>query len=83
MELTGNYIWVALYDFSMSAKEAYGRGIAIINRFTGEINLIDDERIPNDVLSIYFDGENIWLGTYNGVAKMPLINQLATWGNIK
>lgn len=83
LELTGNYIWVSLYEFSLANKEAYGRGVGIINRITGEVKMLDDERIPNKVLSMYFDGTSMWLGSSNGVVRINLFNQLAQWGDYK
>lgn len=83
IERTGNYIWVSLYEFSVSDKEAYGRGIAIINRITNEVNMLDDPNIPNKIYSMYFDGINMWLGSNDGVVKIKLINQFAQWGDYK
>lgn len=83
IEITGNYIWTAVYDFSINTKDAYGRGVDLINRFTGKVKTIESDVIPDKVLSMYFDGENMWLGSNSGVVKLNLINQLALWGNWK
>ena len=80
---TGNYIWVAVYDFSATTKEAYGRGLNLINRFTGEVKKIDSSTIPQKILSMFFDGKNMWLGSDTGVVKINLINDLALWSNLK
>ncbi|OGU55613.1 MAG: hypothetical protein A2V66_16545 [Ignavibacteria bacterium RBG_13_36_8] len=81
LELTGNYIWVGTYQFGKSNKEPYGRGIAILNRTTGQINVIHDERIPDNINCSYFDGENIWFGSDNGLLKIYLGNKFASWNN--
>lgn len=83
LEITGNYIWVSLYEFSLHDKEAYGRGVGIINRLTGEVKMLNDERIPNKVLSMYFDGASMWLGSSSGVVRINLFNQFAQWGDYK
>ncbi len=83
LQLTGNYIWVSLYEFSVKDKEPYGRGIAIINRLTNEVRMLDDSEIPNKVYTLYFDGSSMWLGSNNGVVRIHLINQLAQWGDYK
>lgn len=80
---TGNYIWVSLYEFSGSNKEAYGRGIAIIDRLTNEVSMVTDPVIPNKVYSMYFDGKNMWLGSSDGVVRIKLVNQFAQWGDFK
>jgi len=83
LAITGNYIWVSLYEFSLGDKEEYGRGVGIINRITGEVKMLNDERIPNKVLSMYFDGTSMWLGSSKGVVRINLFNQFAQWGDYK
>lgn len=80
---TGNYIWVSLYEFSMNNKTEYGRGVAILNRLTNEITMLNDDRIPNKVYSLYFDGTHMWLGSSEGVVRINLVNQFAQWGDFK
>ena len=65
LEQTGNYIWVSLYEFSMNDKEPYGRGLAIVDRITNKVKMLNDQNIPNKVYSMYFDGVNMWLGSNN------------------
>ncbi|MFC2134030.1 hypothetical protein ACFLTH_05380 [Bacteroidota bacterium] len=79
--LTGNYIWVGTYQFSKIAKEPYGRGIALINRTTGNISIVRDSRIPDSIRCFYFDGKNVWFGSDSGVIKIYLGNKFATWEN--
>lgn len=79
LERTGNYIWASLYQFGKTTKESYGRGLAIIDRMTNKVTPINDDRIPRTVLSIYFDGTNLWFGTESGLIKVSLFNNLAQW----
>ncbi len=76
---TGKYIWVSLYQFGESSKNQYGRGIVLINLLTEEVTPVLDEAIPNNVLSMYFDGESLWLGSDNGVYKLELDSELVKW----
>ncbi len=79
IEKTGNYIWVALYNFSKRTKERYGRGVVIINRLTLEVIPIDFEKLPQNIFSLHFDGENIWCGSNEGITKITLINKFTEW----
>lgn len=81
---TGNYIWASTYEFNKNTKEQVGQGIAIINRATKEIKKIskDDLKLHSDkILSMFFDGYNMWLGTDNGLIRISVVNQLAQFGN--
>ena len=79
LERTGNYIWASLYQFGKTTKEAYGRGLVIINRLTNKIITVRDSRISQTVYSIYFDGINLWLGTDTGLVEVNFFNKLAQW----
>jgi ligand-binding sensor domain-containing protein len=74
LELAGNYIWVAIYQFDPESKREVGQGIAIINRVTNEIIHIQNSDISNDVNSLHFDGTNMWVGTNDGIYRIPLKN---------
>lgn len=74
IERTGNFIWVSLYQFSMENNEVYGRGLAIINRLTQEVNVIEDKNLPATVYCIHFDGSYIWLGSNDGIYQIDLTN---------
>ncbi len=76
LEVAGNYIWVAVYQFDSERRHEVGKGIAIINRVTNEIYHIRNAGIPNDVNSLHFDGTNMWIGTNNGIYKIPLYNNI-------
>ncbi len=79
IERTGNWIWVSMYQFGKRSKEPFGRGLVLINRFTNEIKEINGENLPDTILSMHFDGINMWLGHKSGVVKINLVNELANW----
>ena len=79
VERTGNFIWVSLYQFGGKTKDQYGRGLALINIINDKVQMVYDDRIPNTIKTLYFDGTNMWLGSDSGVIKIELINQLAQW----
>lgn len=79
LERTGKYIWVSLYQFGKNTKETFGRGIVLIDRMTNQIIPIRDDRIPQTVYSIFFDGTKLWLGTESGLIKVNFFNKLAQW----
>ena len=72
LELTGNYIWVSVYKFDRDNKMTVGKGLNLINRKTLESINIENDLIPDTIFDIHFDGENIWLGTNNGLRKINL-----------
>lgn len=77
LELIGNQIWAALYQFHPQTKEQFGRGIALLDRQTFEVTMIPEGEIPSSVFSIYFDKKFVWLGTGEGVYKIDITNRLA------
>lgn len=79
IEGVGDIIFASLYQFGRSTKKTYGRGIAKINRNTLELNQINDNRLPDKILTIHFDGEYLWLGSDSGVFKLKLTNSFANW----
>lgn len=79
LERTGNYIWASLYQFDPKNKEPNGRGLFLINRLTKEIRQVFHEKIPATIFSMHFDGENMWLGTDDGLIKIEMTNDLAKW----
>lgn len=79
---TGNIIWVSLYKFDPQRKEQYGRGVALINRTTDEIKIIEKHEFNvkfDKIYSMYFDGSNIWFGTDNGIIRLRISNEMARW----
>jgi hypothetical protein len=77
VERTGNLIWVALYQFGSDTKEKFGRGLAVINTNTNKVRMIYNEKLPNRILDIYFDGDFIWLASDMGIYRVNLSNNLA------
>jgi len=51
----------------------------LIDRTTNQIIPIRDDRIPQTVYSIFFDGTKLWLGTESGLIKVNFFNKLAQW----
>lgn len=83
MERTGNYVWVGLYEFDKDQKKDYGKGLQLINRFNKKVSDLDLNELninSSSVVCMYFDNENLWLGTANGLVKLRVANQLAKWG---
>ncbi len=76
LEITGNYIWSSVYKFEPRSKTIIGKGLNLINRNTLEIIKIENNLIPDTIFSLHFDGENMWLGTNNGIRKISLTNGL-------
>lgn len=82
MARTGNILWASTYEFNKQNKEQVGKGIALINRSTRKISQItkDELNLRSDkILSMYFDGKNMWLGTDSGLLRINLVNELAMW----
>ncbi len=83
LERTGKFLWAGLYQFGKTSKEQYGRGLALINTLTGEVQLIRDQRLPESIFDIYFDGTHIWLATSRGVFRINLTNQFGIFAEVK
>lgn len=82
LEKTGNILWASTYEFNRKNKEQDGKGIALINRVTKEVSVITKDELnlrSNKILSMYFDGVNMWLGTDAGLIRIKLLNELASW----
>lgn len=76
LEMTGNYIWASVYKFNPNSKTMIGKGLNLINRKTLETISIKSNLIPDTIYSLHFDGENLWLGTNDGIRKISLTNGL-------
>jgi hypothetical protein len=86
LERTGNTIWASVYHFSSDDRAEYGNGIALINRMTGVVKNLDlDEAKINTstILSLLFDGKDLWIGTDNGLFRVKIDNPLAHWSGKK
>jgi ligand-binding sensor domain-containing protein len=86
LEKTGNTIWASVYKFSKDDRSEYGHGIALINRLTGAVKDLDldEARIKTStILSMLFDGTDIWIGTDKGLFRVKIDNSLAHWSGRK
>jgi ligand-binding sensor domain-containing protein len=82
LERTGNVIWASLYEFDKKNKEQTGQGIVLIDRLSAKVKMIskDDLELHSDkILCMYFDGNNMWLGTETGLLKIKITNEIAGW----
>lgn len=75
MEITGDYIWASLYQFSKNTKDIYGRGVALINRFTNEITMTNIDGLPLIINSLHFDGTRLWFGSNEGLFAIDFTNK--------
>ncbi|RJP65248.1 MAG: hypothetical protein C4539_13585 [Ignavibacteriales bacterium] len=82
LEKTGNLIWASLYQFDKKSKEQLGEGIALINKNNLSVKMISKDELElrsDKILCMYFDGENMWLGSETGLLKVKITNQLASF----
>lgn len=77
MERTGIYIWVSTYQFGKATQEKFGRGLAIINSITEVVTPLITDEFPKTIYSLYFDGENMWAGTSDGIFKLKIATEFA------
>ncbi|MEN8191839.1 MAG: hypothetical protein ABFS12_03415 [Bacteroidota bacterium] len=75
LEQTGDFIWVALYQFSKNTKDIYGRGIALINRVTEKVEMLDIENFPSTTYAFHFFKNVLWIGTENGIYSIDFNNE--------
>ena len=75
LEITGDYIWASLYQFSKNSKDIFGRGVVLINRITNEVNMINIEGLPKIINSLHFDGTKLWFGTNKGLYAIDFTNK--------
>jgi ligand-binding sensor domain-containing protein len=77
---TGNFIWAGVYEFKKNDKEEYGKGLYLINRITKKVTPIDLNELKittSNILSLFFDGINLWIGTSDGLVRLKVGNELA------
>lgn len=82
LEKTGNMIWAAVYQFDRDSKKEHGKGVVLIDKNTGRLTHVDLDEIninTANINNLLFDGENMWIGTDNGIYKVQIINPLASW----
>lgn len=83
---TGNIIWASVYQFSKDDRAEYGHGLVLIDRISGQvepINLENDKIKTSTILSLLFDGTDIWIGTDSGLFRIRIDNPLAHWSGRK
>jgi ligand-binding sensor domain-containing protein len=86
LERTANTVWASVYQFSKDDRAEYGHGVALINRITGDVKDLDLDMAKiktSTILSLLFDGTDIWIGTDNGLFRARIDNPLAHWGGPK
>ncbi|HEY6906142.1 MAG TPA: hypothetical protein VI230_01655, partial [Ignavibacteriaceae bacterium] len=72
--------------FSKDDRAEYGHGIALIDRITGEVKNLDLEKADiktSTILSMLFDGTDLWIGTDDGLFRVRIDNPLAHWSGSK
>ncbi len=80
LERTGNTIWASVYQFSKEDRAEFGHGIALINRITGNVKALDLDMAKiktSTILSLFFDGTDLWIGTDMGLFRVKVDNPLA------
>lgn len=86
LERTANTVWASVYQFSKDDRAEYGHGIALIDRITGNVKKLDLEKAKiktSTILSMLFDGVDIWIGTDDGLFRVRIDNPLAHWSGSK
>jgi hypothetical protein len=86
LERTGNYIWSGVYSFDKKNKKEYGKGLVYINRLTNKVHVVDLNALNINtslVLALYFDSEDLWIGSDKGLVRVKFYNSLASWGGKK
>lgn len=76
----GNYIWAGVYEFKKNDKEEYGKGLYLINRRTKKVTPIDLSELnitTSNILSLFFDGTHLWIGTSSGLVRLKISNDFA------
>jgi len=86
LERTGNYIWSGVYSFDRKNKKEYGKGLVYINRLNNKVHAVDLNALNINtslILSLYFDSEDLWIGSDKGLVRVKFYNSLASWGGKK
>jgi ligand-binding sensor domain-containing protein len=86
LERTGNTVWASVYQFSRDDRAEYGHGIALIDRITGAVKNLDLDKAKiktSTILSLLFDGTDLWIGTDDGLFRVRIDNPLAHWSGSK
>ena len=86
LERTGNYIWSGIYSFDRKNKKEYGKGLVYFDRFSNKVHIVDLNTLNINtslILSLYFDSEDLWIGSDKGLVRLKFYNSLASWGGKK
>jgi ligand-binding sensor domain-containing protein len=86
LERTGNYIWSGIYSFDKKNKKEYGKGLVYFDRFSNKVHVVDLNTLNINtslILSLYFDNEDLWIGSDKGLVRLKFYNSLASWGGKK
>ncbi len=86
LERTGNTIWASVYQFSRDDRAEYGHGLALIDRISGIVKSLDLDKAKintSTILSLLFDGTDLWIGTDKGLFRVKIDNPLAHWSGRK
>lgn len=86
LERTGNKIWAGLYSFDKNEKKEYGKGLAVIDRITGKVEMIDLNQLnikSASITTMFFDGEFLWIGSDKGLVRLKISSRLAQWDGKK
>jgi ligand-binding sensor domain-containing protein len=77
----GNYIWAGEYSFDRKNKKEFGKGLVFIDRFTNRIYPVDLNAlniVTSTIYSLYFNGEDLWIGSDKGLVRLKFFNQFAS-----
>lgn len=77
---TGNKLWLALYQFDKSSKNEYGKGLVLYDKRTGVVSPVnlDEIKIGSlNILSLFYDGSDMWIGTDSGLWRLKFHNAFA------
>jgi ligand-binding sensor domain-containing protein len=86
LERTGNYIWSGIYSFNRKDKKEYGKGLVYINRLKNKVQVVDLNELNINtslILSLFFDGDDLWIGSDKGLVRLKFYNSFASWGGKK
>lgn len=78
---TGNYIWTGVYAFDRKENIEFGKGLFLINRLTLEVTKVDLDQLKintSTFLKFYFDGNDMWVGSDNGLLRIKIYNPVSS-----
>ncbi len=81
LERVGNYIWAGTYSFDRKNKKEFGKGLVYMDRFSNRIYPVDLNALnitTSTIYSLYFDGNDLWIGSEKGLIRLKFSNPLAS-----